>query len=280
MSTKASLLLLSIAAFVWSCSNAQTKNENTPETDSTVVANPDDSAEERLADYDEEECEEFEGVDCNCGEGEDSYPVKFSGKQPTILDFANAMISSEDFAGEGIGTFLSIIDDYQKGKKPEYGELTVDKANGYISYIVDWSKYDSDTQEVSTDEMCYWNCKDGRHKILAINIKVRQGKRYVDTECTGCNFLCYDNETRTMEWNSADQLGALVTAPLMCWPPQDPDDYNLSAEDYWRYSPIYELPRYGKNIKLHLADSTLPASKHRTCELVWNGEGFTKQFSK
>ena len=107
MSTKVSLLLLTVAAFVWSCSNAQTKNENAPETDSTVVANPDDSAEERLADFDEDECEEYEGVDCNCGDGEDAYPVKFSGKQPNILDFANAMISNEDFTGEGIGAFLN-----------------------------------------------------------------------------------------------------------------------------------------------------------------------------
>ncbi len=280
MSTKVSLLLLTVAAFVWSCSNAQTKNENAPETDSTVVANPDDSAEERLADFDEDECEEYEGVDCNCGDGEDAYPVKFSGKQPNILDFANAMISNEDFTGEGIGAFLNAIDDYQKGKKPEYGEIIVDKANGYINYTIDWSKYGHDTPEISIDEMCYWNCKDGRHKIIALNFKLREATRYVDTECTGCMFLCYDNETRTMEWNSADQLGALVTAPLMCWPPQDPDNYNLNGEDYWRYSPVYELPRYGKNIKLQIADSTIPASKHRNCELVWNGNGFDKKFDR
>ena len=275
-----SLLLLTVAAFVWSCSNAQTKNENAPETDSTVVANPDDSAEERLADFDEDECEEYEGVDCNCGDGEDAYPVKFSGKQPNILDFANAMISNEDFTGEGIGAFLNAIDDYQKGKKPEYGEIIVDKANGFINYTIDWSKYGHDTPEISIDEMCYWNCKDGRHKIIALNFKLREATRYVDTECTGCMFLCYDNETRTMEWNSADQLGALVTAPLMCWPPQDPDNYNLNGEDYWRYSPVYELPRYGKNIKLQIADSTIPASKHRNCELVWNGNGFDKKFDR
>ena len=280
MSTKVSLLLLTVAAFVWSCSNAQTKNENAPETDSTVVANPDDSAEERLADFDEDECEEYEGVDCNCGDGEDAYPVKFSGKQPNILDFANAMISNEDFTGEGIGAFLNAIDDYQKGKKPEYGEIIVDKANGYINYTIDWSKCGHDTPEISIDEMCYWNCKDGRHKIIALNFKLREATRYVDTECTGCMFLCYDNETRTMEWNSADQLGALVTAPLMCWPPQDPDNYNLNGEDYWRYSPVYELPRYGKNIKLQIADSTIPASKHRNCELVWNGNGFDKKFDR
>ena len=280
MSTKVSLLLLTVAAFVWSCSNAQTKNENAPETDSTVVANPDDSAEERLADFDEDECEEYEGVDCNCGDGEDAYPVKFSGKQPNILDFANAMISNEDFTGEGIGAFLNAIDDYQKGKKPEYGEIIVDKANGFINYTIDWSKYGHDTPEISIDEMCYWNCKDGRHKIIALNFKLREATRYVDTECTGCMFLCYDNETRTMEWNSADQLGALVTAPLMCWPPQDPDNYNLNGEDYWRYSPVYELPRYGKNIKLQIADSTIPASKHRNCELVWNGNGFDKKFDR
>lgn len=265
-------VLLSLAAITWSCTNAQTPTESTTSTSTSETTADTDASE-----ADGDDCED-EGEDCTCGEGEDVVIVNFSGEQPTILDFAHALLSIEDM-GEGYYNFREAIEAYDKGKKPEFGELTIDKQNGYINYTIDWSKNDPGSDEASTNEICYWNCKDGRHKIIASNIKGKQGNRYYDTEVTGVNYLCYDSETKTMEWNSADQLGALILPEDLCWPPQDNENSNL-GNDYFRYMPIHTLPRVGKNIKVEVADPSIPASKRRTCELIWNGNGFDKKFSK
>lgn len=280
MKTKALTLLLAMAAITWSCSNAQNQNDNTAAT--TTEAGAPDEADGRIAageTIDDPEYCADEIEDCECGEGEDFVPVQFTGDKPTILDFARAYLSIEGM-GEGYGNLRSALERYDKGKNPEYGELIVDKANGYISNTIDWSKVDADNDAVSINEMCYWNCKDGRHKIFASNVKGMSEGKYYETEVTGVNFLCYDSKTKTMEWYSADQLGALVTAPDLCWPAQDIENNNLSGEDWMRYAPVYTLPRTGKTIKVEVADPTIPASKRRSCELTWNGEGFTKKFSK
>ena len=261
---KKNLMILLAAAMFCACNNAnsQTEKTDTPETATDSIV---------------DDCD-HEGEDCTCGEGDDFIPVKFSGQQPNILDFVHAYLSIEGM-GEGYGDFREAIEAYDKGRKPEHGELIVDIQNGYVGYTVDWNKIDPETDLISTNEMCYWNCKDGRHKIFASNLKCRDSKRYIDTEVTGISYLCYDSETKTMEWNSADQLGALLLPDDMAWPVQDYENSNLGSE-YYRYMPVYSLPRVGKSIKVDIGDSSIPASKHRTCELVWNGEGFTKKFSK
>lgn len=261
---KNNLFILLAAAMFCACNNAnsQTEKTTTPVTDTDSIV---------------DDCEE-EGEDCTCGEGDDYVIVNFSGTQPTILDFAHALLSFEGM-GEGYGNFREAIEAYDKGKKPENGELVVDKQNGYINYTAKWSEDDPGLTHVTTNEMCYWNCKDGQHKIIASNIKVKQGNRYIDTEVTGITYLCYDSETKTMEWNSADQLGALVLPEDLCWPVQDYENSQL-GNDYFRYMPTYTLPRVGKNIKVEIADTSIPASKHRTCELVWDGTAFQKKFSK
>ena len=272
MKAKFLTVLLSLAAITWSCTNAKTPTESATSTSTSETTAGTDTAE-----ADGDDCEE-EGEDCTCGEGDDCVIVNFSGAQPTILDFAHALLSFEDM-GEGYGNFREAIEAYDKGKKPENGELTIDKQNGYINYTAKWSEDDPSLTHVTINEMCYWNCKDGRHKIIASNIMVKQDNRYVDTEVTGVSYLCYDSETKTMEWNSADQLGALVLPEDLCWPAQDPENSQL-GEDYFRYMPKHTLPRVGKNIKVDVADPSIPASKRRTCELVWNGNGFDKKFSK
>lgn len=277
MKAKFFSVLLTLAAITWSCSNAQNQNNNTAEPTTTTDA-PDEADGRIVAGEEIEECDdEFE--DCNCGEGEDLVPVTFKGDKPTIVDFARAYLSIEDM-GEGYGGLRDAFERYEKGLKPEQGELIVDKQNGYISYTMDWSKVNPGDDQISINEMCYWNCKDGRHKIFVSNVKGMDNGKYYETEVTGLNFLCYDSQTKTMEWYSADQLGALVVAPDLCWPVQDRDNNSMSGEDWMKYNAIATLPRTGKNIKIEVADPSIPASKHRTCELVWNGNGFDKKFNK
>lgn len=278
MKTKMMGVLLLLSVVTWSCTNAQNSQTNNNAT--TTEANAPDEADGRIVAGENieapDDCE-HEGEDCTCGEGDDFVLVKFSGAQPSILDFARAYLSIEDM-GEGYGSLREALERYDKGQKPEYGELIVDTKNGYINYTVDWSKVDAESTEISTNEMCYWNCKDGRHKIFASNLKGMTDGKYYETEVTGLNFLGYDSQTKSMEWYSQDQLGALILPEEMCWPVQDPENSKL-GDDYFKYAPVFSLPRTGKNIEVDIHDTSIPASKHRTCTLVWNGEGFTKKFN-
>ena len=197
----------------------------------------------------------------NKEEGDDymeeiNYPVKFSGAQPNIVDFVNAFLNIEGVC-EGFQAIREAMEQYNKGQKVARGVLTVDKKNGYLSHTVDWGAEDEEdpTPHVSTVEACYWNCKDGKHKLFAVNLNSKYGNSYICTEVTGVSFQLYNNQTRTMVWKSPCDFGIDV-------------EY---GEDSW---PVFFLPQTGKDIKVEMMNNEAPTAPRRTFTFSWNGQGF------
>lgn len=211
-----------------------------------------------------------------------NYPVKFSGAQPNIVDFVHAFLDIEGVC-EGFQAIREAMEEYDKGKKVSRGVLTVDKKNGYLSHTVDWGAEDEDdpTPHVSTVEACYWNCKDGKHKLIAVNLNSKYGDSYVCTEVTGLSLLLYNNQTRTMVWKYLRDFGADFEVGELFWPVLSEDEVNNNhTDEVFKYYPVYFLPQAGKDIKVDIMDYKIPESQHRACTLVWNGQKFDKKFNK
>ena len=197
----------------------------------------------------------------------ESCKVTFSGKQPTIKDFARAYCSqaeTESFEKEALAAFSK--GNFKKGKI----ECVVDTKNGYISY-----RNAAFHGSASTLEMCYWNCDNKNEKLVAVN--------FIDSslgfEESFLTFYRYNVKTKTMK---------LIEAPF----DRNPDaidlvdqdkadkatiDMVLSArnEDANKFQPSFSLPRYGKDITYHMADQTaIPKKFQKVCKLIWDGNGF------
>jgi len=258
MKTKFMTVLLLTAAISWSCGNAQSQKETNVENPDSVA--PTDTEEEELW-GDGEHCDDEEP---------EIIPVQFVGEQPTIVDFARAYIASDD-RGENYVMLADALSRYEKGQKPAKGELTVDKANGYLSFNGQWRDLHGDLRN-GTNEMCFWNCKDGR-KLFAVNVKCIMGTHY-DWYYEPL-FYFYDKESRSMEFTIMPDINAFIEATDLAWPQR-----SIQGDELTHHWPIYTLPHYGKSMKVSIADTTIPDSKHRTCELIWNGSGFDKKFDK
>jgi len=175
--------------------------------------------------------------------------VKAKGAQPNIKDFVSAILSQEDM-GEGFGGVRQSWDLYRNGMKQMPGdEIIVDVRNGYMGYE---SKDDESRQVI---ECCYWNCADGKHKLLAVSIDCFQAGQPVMTETTGVNFYMYDNATRKLKVAYGQELGLDYETPPGCT------------------GVTHELPRQGKTIVIN---SHLPSGKIAR-RFTWNGTKFIKE---
>ncbi|MBR3442065.1 MAG: hypothetical protein IKG96_00230 [Bacteroidaceae bacterium] len=261
MKAKIMTVLLLVAAIAWSCTNAQTPTDNNSvDSTATEISTEGEGEEEEIFAY---------GDHCDDEEPE-VIPVQFLGEKPTIVDFARAYISSDD-RGDNYVQLNEALKRYDKGQKPTKGDLTVDLPNGYICFNGNWPDIYGD-MEKGTVEMCVWNCKDGR-KLFVTNVKTIKGTHY-DWYYEPLCYL-YDSETHSMVFTILPDLGAFIEAPELAWPQR-----HIEGDAMSQHWPIYTLPRTGKNMKVTIADTTIPASQHRTCELVWNGNGFDKKFDK
>ena len=181
-------------------------------------------------------------------DGDMAYRVSFTGAAPTICDFVDALLShAED---EALGTFDGYWQLYKKGNGlPPAVKIKVDKPNGFVSY----SHLYAEDNSKQTIETCYWNCKDGRHKIVGQVIATYQNGRPVMGQYDGITFYTYDSKTRILEWTpTGDVCG---------------DEFNeIGLTD----GTVINLPDKGKDISLWL--NTSNGMKHYT--LKWNGGGF------
>ena len=110
----------------------------------------------------------------------------------------------------------------------------------------------SGSSEVCYTEYCYWNCSDGKHKLVAENTGVVINGKYENTECTGLMFYLYDNETRELTYTSPYDMGAGI-----------------------QVNPVvsYSLPRTGKDIMANINDE-----KHVVkIRMKWNGMKFDQE---
>ncbi len=59
-------------------------------------------------------------------------------------------------------------------------------------------------------EFCYWNCANQKEKIVAVNSGMVEQGRPVSSEFTTLKFYRYDNQKKTMQWLSRQDIGAAV----------------------------------------------------------------------
>lgn len=180
---------------------------------------------------------------------EDYIVVKYNGARPNINDFVTAILSQEDI-GEALGNMADNWELFQQHYPLREGAIiTTDVPNGYVRF--DQQYEDADTREHSYLEICYWNCADNKHKLVAVNIGCEQDGKPIMTELTGLMFYKYDNQAHTLTYES---------------------DYNLGASV--RVTPVvtYELPRKGKDIKAVIHAQNRPVH----ILMKWNGTKFNQ----
>ena len=181
---------------------------------------------------------------------EDYIVVKYSGARPNILDFVTAILSQED-TGEALGNMADNWELFRENRPLREGAtIMTDVPNGYVRFNQRYE--DADTRELSYIEMVYWNCADNKHKLVGVNVGCEVGGKPVETELTGLMFYRYDNQARTLTYESPYDLGARVEV-----------------------SPVvtYELPRKGKDIKAVIHAQNRPVH----ILMKWNGTKFNQE---
>lgn len=161
-------------------------------------------------------------------EGYDRIAVKYQGVRPTISDFATAFLTyckEKEFYGTVYREWML----YQK-KKPlsPHTSISVDTRNGYMRYEID----NLENKDTTVMEMCFWNCADGKRKLVCANTYWKMDGDYGYDEHIGTWFYVYDNATKVMRTVLAEDIGALY------------DGDGLS---------VFFLPRKGKDIKVSAA---------------------------
>lgn len=180
---------------------------------------------------------------------DESFPVKFKGQKPDISDFVTAILSREEL-GEALNAMATDWNKHLKGKAlPKNTQFTVDPKNGYVRYEVEESK-----GEKLIIEYCYWNCADGKHKLVGENIVALLNGKPIDTELTGLSFYWYDNATKKLCYKYAFELGDEMEAEV------------------GSMGCLRSLPRQGKTIEfVYFTDKGKVTKK-----LTWDGSKFVK----
>ena len=180
--------------------------------------------------------------------------VKYSGQRPTITDFVSAFLTPEDI-GESLGEMSGNWNLYLAGKAlPKDHSFVVDTKNGYVRYDVTFPHEEGEYVYHDFIEFCYWNCADGKHKIVAQNtVSTQDGVPFMG-QYTGLSFFQYDNSTRRMVPVYSGDLGIDVEFP---------------EDAEWFTN---KLPQTGKTIE-YLFHS--PSGETRR-SFTWNGSKFVE----
>lgn len=213
--------------------------------------------------------------------------VKIKGQKPTIVDFANYMFREpeEEEGSECTGWIRDAWKRHLAGKPQEKGtKVTLDVQNGYVKF--EYVYEDEDSKILHVSEMCYWNCSDAKHKIVAFTNNLWDNGRLVQTECTGDYFLIYENSSRKIQGVYCGDIGAKAVPPServeegsdgTGWYRIEngkkiymtTEERNMWYEDTHPQA-VYHLPRKGKNITVDL----VYPSKTETITLTWDGLKF------
>lgn len=205
----------------------------------------------------------------------ESCKVTFTGKSPTIKDFARVYCSqfeADSFERNALAAYSKGT--YQARVMGGCDCCVVDSKNGYVRFTA--FKFGTDgTINQETLEMCYWNCDNKNEKLVAIN-HIDSSMGFYESILF---FYLYNAKTKKMK---------LIEAPFDREPnaidlvDQDKADkatidlvLNSSNEDANKFQPIFSLPREGKDITYRMADPTaIPEAFQREGKLVWDGNGF------
>ncbi len=179
-----------------------------------------------------------------------SFPVKFKGKAPSISDFVTALVNQEE-AGELLGYIGREWENYQQGK-PTQGKFTLKSSYGFVRYEETMENAGKDVTSIT--EFCYWNCRDGRHKVVALATNVYEDGVPAAWQFSGLTLYMYDRKTQRMEAVYNNDLGI--------------EDLGVNSII------IYSLPDIGKNI---IATANDPEKGECKFVYVWNGRRFNLQ---
>ena len=159
----------------------------------------------------------------------DRISVRYQGNRPTISDFATAFLNSRSKEEEFFGKALKEWERYQQ-KKPlsKNTSIGVDTKNGYMRYQI----INPEEKDTIVMEMCFWNCADGKHKLVCANTVWMMKDDYGWDNFIGALFYVYDNAKKEMRTVLPEDIGALY------------DGDGLT---------VFFLPRKGKNIKVSAA---------------------------
>lgn len=151
--------------------------------------------------------------------------VRHQGSRPTITDFATAFLNhmkEDTYYGKVYGDWQR----YQLKKRPgKNTSIIVDTKNGYMRYKM----VRPEEKDTTVTEMCFWNCADGKRKLVCANTFWAMRDGYGSAEHVGEWFYVYDNKTGIMRTVLPEDIGALF------------DGNGIS---------VFSLPRKGKNIKV------------------------------
>ena len=154
--------------------------------------------------------------------------MNFRGTRPTISDFTTAFLN---YSKEN-AFYAKVLEDWTRyqQKKPlsKNVTITVDTKNGYMRY----DTYNPETTDTIFMEVCFWNCADGKQKLVCANTVWILNGDYGWDEYTGARFFVYDNAKKEMRTIDPEDIGALY------------DGDGLS---------VFFLPRKGKNIRVSAA---------------------------
>ena len=180
-------------------------------------------------------------------EGSEKIAVKCQGSRPTISDFATAFLN---YKAKEMAYYGKVNDDWkhyrQKKALSKNVSIIVDTKNGYMRY----ETRNQEEKDTIVTEMCFWNCADGKQKLVCANTFWMLNGDYGSDEFTGTYFFVYDNAKKEMRVIYPEDIGALY------------DGDGLS---------VFFLPRKGKNIKVSAA-----GGGERWDEVLeWDGFQFT-----
>lgn len=183
----------------------------------------------------------------------DKIAVSYQGSRPTISDFVTAYLNyvmeNKDFYEKSYDElYVGVYESWNKFKqqKPlaDNVSLTADVRNGYMHY----ERVNAEPGDTIVWEMCFWNCADGKQKLVCANAVWKIQGDYGATD--GSTFLVYDNAKKTMRFIYEEDVDALY------------DGDGLS---------VFFLPRKGKDIRVSAA-----GSGERWNEILkWNGYKFS-----
>ena len=123
--------------------------------------------------------------------------VQYKGKAPSIVDFVTCLQDPEEHP-EFFGDFYDAWQCHLRGRSPGIHErLTVDRRHGYVFYECRYP--DDEHDERGCMEYCFWNCADGKHKIVAQSVYFLYDGEASPGQYDGVQFFLYDNDTHVMK---------------------------------------------------------------------------------
>lgn len=197
--------------------------------------------------------------------------VNYKGNAPKISDFLSSFFDVEE-TGEMLGAVLDALRQHLRQKPQEpCVQFMVDEKNGYLRYTFDTrlcNDYE-DLDEETFYEMCYWNCADGKHKLIAENCVTKLDNRYILGQYSGISFLMYDNASHKMWTIAAEDIGAEIEPVI------DETNYETGEKLTEDHMPIvvYYLPHQGKDINVEICHG----NRRTVTRLVWDGMRFHQE---